>query len=65
MRCTSIFGHKWGGWVESESAPKKETDGRFYRQIMQSRKCDKCDYGQVEWLPLTVLVDESKPKQDA
>ena len=50
MRCTNIFGHKWGDWILSYSGEKKGQDDRIYRPLVQRRDCSKCNFRQTEWI---------------
>ena len=64
MKCINVFGHRWGKWVQHKCAPKKEVDGKLYRQVLQVRLCEKCNFEVSEWLPKSQEV-EQETAQDA
>ena len=65
MKCKNILGHKWGKWEQCQCRPKKEGDGKLYKQFLQVRACEKCNYEESEWLPKSEEVVADKTLAEA
>ena len=57
MKCINIFGHKWGRWQLGYGAPSRYTDDKFYREMSNSRVCQKCSYVERVFHGLHKRVD--------